>query len=259
MASEEFKAFQERMAAAPAAPPPASIQELRDRIDASMGNLPLAEGTSSKDIDAGGVKCILCSRDAGSDDPLFIYFHGGGFRIASALAYRAYGSNLAKACQARVLLVDPEPALAEALPGPGDARLRAIVAPEIEPGTSASAALRIAASCAHGRHLVYLPGPVAIDGLDHLIARLERASGRDGAGPIVHAVDAQPGAAGRALTIVSRRALDRLDGIDAFAADPVGEFAARARRTFGAAPVDDIRVRASVLATRRATTVHECR
>src|SRR5688572_1701696 len=106
MASEEFNAFQERMAAAPAAPPPASIQELRNRIDAAMGNLPLAEGTSAKDVDAGGVSAILCSRDAGRDDPLFIYFHGGGFRIASALAYRAYGSNLAKACQAQVLLVD---------------------------------------------------------------------------------------------------------------------------------------------------------
>ena len=106
MASDEFNAFQERMAAAPAAPPPASIQELRDRIDAAMGNLPLAEGTSAKEVDAGGVRCILCSRDSGADDPLVIYFHGGGFRIASALAYRAYGSHLAKACQARVLLVD---------------------------------------------------------------------------------------------------------------------------------------------------------
>jgi epsilon-lactone hydrolase len=106
MASKEFTAFQERMAAAPAAPPPASIQELRDRIDATMGNLPLAEGTSAKEVDAGGVHSILCSRDEGADDPLFLYFHGGGFRIASALAYRAYGSNLAKACRTRVLLVD---------------------------------------------------------------------------------------------------------------------------------------------------------
>lgn len=106
MASKEFIEFQERMAAAPAAPPPASIQELRDRIDASMGNLPLAEGTSAKEVDAGGVPAIICSRDAGADDPVLLYFHGGGFRIASALAYRAYGSHLARACQARVVLVD---------------------------------------------------------------------------------------------------------------------------------------------------------
>ena len=38
--------------------------------------------------------------------PVLVYFHGGGFRIASALAYRAYGSQLAKLLGGRVLLVD---------------------------------------------------------------------------------------------------------------------------------------------------------
>jgi acetyl esterase/lipase len=106
MASPEFHALQEKMAAAPPPPPPANIQELRARIDANMGNLPLAEGTSAAEVDANGVHSILCTRDGGDDDPVFVYFHGGGYRIASALAYRAYGSQLAKACGARVLLVD---------------------------------------------------------------------------------------------------------------------------------------------------------
>lgn len=106
MASKEFQEFQQRMAAAPQPPPPANVQELRARIDASMGNLPLAEGTSAKEIDAGGVPAIVVTRDAGQDDPTFLYFHGGGYRIASALAYRSYGSHLASACKARVVLVD---------------------------------------------------------------------------------------------------------------------------------------------------------
>jgi monoterpene epsilon-lactone hydrolase len=106
MASPEYVAFQERMAAAPVPPPPASIQELRDRIDATMGKLPLAEGTSAYDVDAGGVPAILCERADHADESLLVYFHGGGYRIASALAYRAYGSHLAAACRARVLLVD---------------------------------------------------------------------------------------------------------------------------------------------------------
>jgi epsilon-lactone hydrolase len=106
MASSEFHAFQERMASMPAAPPPPSIQALRERIDASMGNLPLADGTTAREVDASGVPAILCEREDGSDDPMLVYFHGGGYRIASALAYRAYGSNLARACRARVLLVD---------------------------------------------------------------------------------------------------------------------------------------------------------
>lgn len=106
MASKEFQEFQQRMAAAPQPPPPANVQELRARIDASMGNLPLAEGTSAKEVDAGGVPAIVVTRDAGQDDPTFLYFHGGGYRIASALAYRSYGSHLASACKARVVLVD---------------------------------------------------------------------------------------------------------------------------------------------------------
>jgi tetratricopeptide (TPR) repeat protein len=172
---------------------------------------------------------------------LSLVLHGRGDVAARAAAL---GGLLKTPAPIEVLIVDPEPALAEALPGPGDDRLRAILAPDVEPGTPTAAALRIAASFAHGRHLVYLPGPVAIDGLDHLIARLEPASAAEVAGPIVHAVDAEPGAAGRAVTVVSRRALDRIDGIDAFAADPVGEFAARARRAFGATPVEDVVVRA---------------
>lgn len=106
MASPEFHALQEKLAQAPVPPPPGSIQELRDRIDANMGNLPLAEGTSAAEVDAGGVHTIVCTRKGGDDDPLFLYFHGGGYRIGSALAYRAYGSHLAKAANARVVLVD---------------------------------------------------------------------------------------------------------------------------------------------------------
>ena len=106
MPSPEFIAFQEKMAANPVPPPPASLQELRDRIDAAMGQLPLAEGTSATEVDANGVHCILVTRDTGADDPWFVYYHGGGYRLASALAYRAYGSQLANVCRAKVLLVD---------------------------------------------------------------------------------------------------------------------------------------------------------
>jgi monoterpene epsilon-lactone hydrolase len=106
MASPEFHALQEKMASAPPPPPPASIQELRDRIDANLGQLPLAEGTTATEVDANGVHSILCARDGSDDAALIVYFHGGGFRIASALSYRAFGTHLAKAAKARVLVVD---------------------------------------------------------------------------------------------------------------------------------------------------------
>ena len=106
MASPEFLAFAAKQAAATPPPPPADLHELRARIETAQAALPLAEGTRASEVDAGGVHAILCERDGGHGDPLFLYFHGGGYRICSALAYRAYGSHLARATRTRVLLVD---------------------------------------------------------------------------------------------------------------------------------------------------------
>lgn len=107
MASEEYQAFQKMMAERPVPPPPANLQELRDRIDANMAGLPLAEGTEAVEVDADGVACIeVRVVGSGPEAPVMVWYHGGGFRMASALAYRAYGSQLAKAIGGRVLLVD---------------------------------------------------------------------------------------------------------------------------------------------------------
>jgi monoterpene epsilon-lactone hydrolase len=108
MPSAEFVEFQKAAAARPVPPPPADLQELRDRIEGAMANLPLAEGTSSSEVDAGGVAAQLCVRDAddADNDPWLVYFHGGGFRLCSARSYRAHGSQLAKACRAKVLVVE---------------------------------------------------------------------------------------------------------------------------------------------------------
>jgi monoterpene epsilon-lactone hydrolase len=107
MASEEFHALQAAMAARPVPSPPADIVEQRSRIDDAMSQLPLADGVVAEPFVRGGVAGIECRpTDVGVDAPVLLYLHGGGFRIASALAYRAYGSHLAAAMGARVLLVD---------------------------------------------------------------------------------------------------------------------------------------------------------
>lgn len=107
MASEQFHAVQAAMAARPVPPPPADIVEQRARIDDAMRQLPLAEGVVAEPFVRGGVSGIECRpADAGTDIPVVVYLHGGGFRIASAIAYRSYGSHLAAVLGARVLLVD---------------------------------------------------------------------------------------------------------------------------------------------------------
>lgn len=107
MASKEFYAMQEAMAARPVPPPPADIAEQRSRIDEAMAQIPLAEGTVAEPFVRSGVPGIECRPVELADDaPIVLYFHGGGFRIASALAYRSYGSHLAAALGARVLLVE---------------------------------------------------------------------------------------------------------------------------------------------------------
>jgi acetyl esterase/lipase len=107
MASKEFHAMQEAMAARPVSPPPADIAEQRSRIDEAMAQMPLAEGTVSEPFVRSGVAGIECRPVELADNaPILLYFHGGGFRIASALAYRSYGSHLAAVLGARVLLVE---------------------------------------------------------------------------------------------------------------------------------------------------------
>jgi epsilon-lactone hydrolase len=106
MASTEFHALQEKMAAAPKPDPPANLNELRARIEATMDALPTADGVTVTPVDMDGVPGLMLVPEGGADAPVILYFHGGGFRLASARAYRPYGSQLARACRARVLLVD---------------------------------------------------------------------------------------------------------------------------------------------------------
>ena len=106
MASPAFLSYQRRQRENPEPPRPASLLEWRALIDATMGPLPLAEGITAVAVSAYGVDAFLHQRDGGDDDPLVVYFHGGGYRIASALAYRAFCSHLAHRAGVRVLNVD---------------------------------------------------------------------------------------------------------------------------------------------------------
>ncbi|MDA8044171.1 MAG: alpha/beta hydrolase [Actinomycetota bacterium] len=107
MVSEEYRVFQKQMAEAlAAAPPPETLADRRARMETGMGSLPLAPGVEADQLDADGVAVVRCRRAEAVDDPVVLYFHGGGYRLGSARTYRAYGSRLALAAAATVILVD---------------------------------------------------------------------------------------------------------------------------------------------------------
>lgn len=107
MVSREFEKWAEQMAGQPAPPAEETLDELRARIDRSMGGLPLAPGTTAEEITLGGVAAIRLDSDAAGDtSPIVVHLHGGGFRIASALSYRAFCSHLAHAISGTVIAVD---------------------------------------------------------------------------------------------------------------------------------------------------------
>jgi epsilon-lactone hydrolase len=111
MASPEYVAHQERLAALPKPPAPASLQEYRERIEQAMAGLPLAEGVKDEavtmTVDGASVEGWWLRPDGvGDDSAVILYFHGGGFRIMSATADRPYGSQMASVCGCRVLTVD---------------------------------------------------------------------------------------------------------------------------------------------------------
>jgi acetyl esterase/lipase len=170
VASREFHEYQARAASQPQPPPPKDLAELRARIDAALGSVPLEPGVSERREDAGGVPVIALERSGGERDPVLLYFHGGGYRIGSAFAWRAYASRLAAACRARVWLADyrlapehPFPAAVEdalrayrALLARGETPGRIVLA-----GDSAGGGLAAAALVSLAREKLPLPAGAA--------------------------------------------------------------------------------------------------
>ena len=112
MPSQEFLDYQTAVAQAAAANSPpefATEQQRRASINQLFGGRPLADGATTQPVAAGAVAAIWAepAELAGSADaPVICYFHGGGYRVGSAKAWAPFGTHLAAACQARVLLVD---------------------------------------------------------------------------------------------------------------------------------------------------------
>lgn len=82
-----------------------TVEEWRAAYDGLGQLMPLADGTETATVDAGGVAAewvVAPEADAGRT---IVYFHGGGYCIGSVLGHRAMLSHLSAAARARVLSI----------------------------------------------------------------------------------------------------------------------------------------------------------
>ncbi len=61
---------------------------------------------SADEVTIGGVRCLVLTPESGhgAATPTLLYFHGGGYRMGSPLAWAAYAGRLADAAGARLVL-----------------------------------------------------------------------------------------------------------------------------------------------------------
>jgi epsilon-lactone hydrolase len=86
--------------------PPDWLVERRALIDQQLAEVPLAEGVVAAPLAGAPVPGWSCTPAGPAPVATVLYLHGGGYRMGSALAYRAYGSRLAAATGAEVVLPD---------------------------------------------------------------------------------------------------------------------------------------------------------
>ncbi len=108
MASEQANAIKEQLRMlSEAVGGVETVEEQRAQFEmaAAMMTAP-PEGVTWSEVDAGGVPAIWADAEGGSTEHVVQYVHGGGYKIGSAVGYRNFTGQLARAVGCRVLSVD---------------------------------------------------------------------------------------------------------------------------------------------------------
>lgn len=87
-------------------PPPPWLMERRTRIDEQLTQVPLAPGVIVDALVGSSVPGLRCRPVDYDVECTILYLHGGGYRMGSSIAYRAFGSRLAAATRADVVIPD---------------------------------------------------------------------------------------------------------------------------------------------------------
>src|SRR5438067_114080 len=91
--------------------PDATLAERRTQMDAAV--LRLAEDVRTVPVDAGGVPAEWVSTPNAGETAV-LYLHGGGYSSGSIASHRELASRIARAAEARVLLLGYRLAMREA-------------------------------------------------------------------------------------------------------------------------------------------------
>jgi monoterpene epsilon-lactone hydrolase len=83
---------------------PQDLVERRALVGGADDQQVIADGVTADETELGGVQCVVCA--PASPARTLVYFHGGGYRLGTARGWRTFGSNLAAAASARVVLVN---------------------------------------------------------------------------------------------------------------------------------------------------------
>jgi monoterpene epsilon-lactone hydrolase len=81
------------------------IEEQRTEMEAGFTQFPLAPDVRCQPVDAGGVAAEFITTPESDEERVIYYLHGGGYVLGSINTHREMASRLARAAQARVLLI----------------------------------------------------------------------------------------------------------------------------------------------------------
>ena len=112
-------------------------EKARADFEEMLAPLPVPEGIEFSEIELGGIPGLKATYPEADESRILLYFHGGGFVIGSANAYRVLAANLARSAGMTGYAVDYRLAPEHLFPAAVDdcvAAYRALLASGIEAG-----------------------------------------------------------------------------------------------------------------------------
>ena len=106
MANAQIDAIRTLLVTNPIIKPGASLQDMRQGLDAMGKATPRLADVSAAIADAGGISAEWLTPAGGDPHSVILYLHGGGYLLGSVDSHRALLERLAKASGRRVLAIN---------------------------------------------------------------------------------------------------------------------------------------------------------